>query len=79
MRFTPYIQVAYEVAFAALLAMLAFLALATAPPAHACDAGNWYDPTHQVCAPYPPAYPPPNYAPPPNIPYPPSQWPTGGY
>lgn len=63
----------------ALLVAAAFLSIWTAPPAKACDAGNWYDPTHQVCAPYPPAYPPPNYPPPPNIPYPPAQWPSGGY
>lgn len=49
-----------------------------APLANACDAGNWYDPTHQVCAPYPPAYPPNNYTPPSNYPYPPDQWP-GNY
>jgi hypothetical protein len=64
----------------ALLALLAavasgvILGIQLAPPANACDPGNWYDPTHQVCAPYPPAYPPTNYPAPSNNPYPPSQW-----
>lgn len=33
--------------------------------AHAsCDPGSYYDPTHQICQPSPPAYQPPGYGPP---------------
>jgi hypothetical protein len=35
--------------------LLAFVAGILAAKANACDPGNWYDPAHQICAPYPPA------------------------
>lgn len=44
------------------LLILGFVAVsgkATADPT--CGDGNWYDSTHRVCQPYPPAYPQPGY------------------
>jgi hypothetical protein len=35
--------------------LLAFLAGILAAKAYACDPGQFYDPAHQICAPYPPA------------------------
>ena len=51
------------------LTVLALVALAIglmvlAPSGHAdptCGPGNWYDPTHQICAPYMPSNPQPGY------------------
>ena len=35
--------------------------LASSPLAQACDPGNYYDPMHQMCAPYAPTNCPPEY------------------
>ena len=43
--------------------MLPVAGLLASPRAQACDWPNYYDPAHQVCAPYPPAYPEPGYPP----------------
>jgi hypothetical protein len=51
--------------------LLAFVAGILAAKANACDPGNWYDVSHSVCAPYPPANSPGYLQPPVNSPPPP--------
>jgi hypothetical protein len=45
---------------------MAAIALAVAPQAQACDPSQYYDPSHQICQPSPPAYTPPGYGWPPQ-------------
>ena len=66
------VALAFVVTFLAVLALAMIYRGAASSQAN-CDPGSWYDPTHQVCAPYPPAYPPNNYPPPTNYPYPPTR------
>lgn len=66
--------VAFVVTFLAVLA-LAMIYQGSAQAQASCDPGNWYDPTHQVCAPYPPPYSPRWDQPPSNSPYPPNHRP----
>jgi hypothetical protein len=57
---------------AALLLVLMALALIMAGHAWACDGGQYYDGTHQICQPNAPAYPLPGQGyQPSNAPYPP--------
>lgn len=44
-----------------LVALLVPVAGLQAPAARACDWPNYYDPSHQVCAPSQPTYPQPGY------------------
>lgn len=50
-------------AVALILDGLILTAGALAGEARACDPGQYYDPTHQICAGSPPAYPRPGYGP----------------
>lgn len=49
-----------------IIGALLALSIIAAPQAQACESSQYYDPSHQICQPSPPAYTPPGYGWPPQ-------------